>query len=197
MQGEQATLKAYDRDAVVGLVARMSQDSRAVAADPRLGTRDGRKQILAALGVDAATDTKFRLFVYRDDMQELALKGRVDEKGRLVITHSSEVPSGEDVAAVVLAMTKGEFRKLPSPIVLPETAAERPVVGGGDGDPSARVELDQKGQRALMREITILAQAVEASRGLRYSPSDVRGVEESPSKPDFPRGQVRNSPARS
>lgn len=147
----------------------MSQEPRAVSADPRLATRDGRKAILSSLGVDAATGDDYRLVLYRDGAQEVAFKGALDAGGRLILGHSAPLPLAGSVTAAesVVALTKGEFRRLPSPIQLPATATEKPWEKPVSGDPSAIIQLDAKALRRLMREVSILAEADSAASSIR------------------------------
>lgn len=120
----------------------------------QLTTREGRKELLSKLGIDANTPDDFRLVMYQDKAQTVIFKGKASENG-VTLTDSMVIQDTGNVAEGLIkdGHFKGEFKPLPKPIELPAVGKE------------GKIDLSPEQQKKLSADVTLMALADHAMNG--------------------------------
>jgi hypothetical protein len=151
----------YDRDATAALINGLAAKAESNQRFPELVDRDGRKRILARLGVDAKATDDYRMMLYRDSIQEVILLGNRQPNGTVEFTRSIVVPLSKksDDHPRVHALVSGTVKQLPEPIRLPVVTGSVERRPGTGGEPSEVIRLTADQARELETRVTLLAMA--------------------------------------
>jgi hypothetical protein len=194
----QPWVKIRDKDEVIGMVNHLGKEASNPPDDlsklpeetrkmiDLLSDRGERKNILARLGVTTATKDNYRLVEYGDNTQNVMFIGHMEgdkfvADKRLVLKGGKN--AGEDeLLPQVLTKSFSDLPKDPEKtIAIPVRPVQKK---GGDAIHGTMLELTSEEQKKLVRDVTLVALADQATRGAMLASASNAALPKTATKTD-------------
>jgi hypothetical protein len=133
-----------------------------------LGTREGRKQILDRMGINASTTDDYRLVIYKDGAQQVAMTGHYKDDSKAIVADKKlSAVNGVGMDAIFRLINDllggyGSTKPLIQGIVIP---AGKGTEGPGDSDLGGHtIKLPPKQAERIQSDMTLMVLADKAGK---------------------------------